>query len=88
MRRLFEILDLFLTLERFDERFLGQVLSVVNVADDPIDLKEDPAEVLLNEALLHLPVFVRNPDIRQPGILGGFTHRPTRPRLARYRHRS
>ena len=69
MRRLVEILDLFLTLERFDERFLRQVLSIVDVAYDPVDLKEDPAEVFLNEALLGLPFLVEIPASGSPEYL-------------------
>ena len=51
---LVEILDLILPLQRFDEGFLRQILSVVHVPDDAVDLQEDAAEVVLNEPLLRL----------------------------------
>ena len=42
VRGFFRVFELVLPLEGFDEGFLGQVLSVGNVADDAIDQQEDP----------------------------------------------
>ena len=43
VRRLLLVLELFLVLQRLDERFLGEVLSVRDVAHDAVDLQENPA---------------------------------------------
>ena len=59
-----QILDLLLPLQCLDESFLRQVLRVVHVSDDPVDLQEDAAQVLLNEALLRLPSSEKS---RRPG---------------------
>ncbi len=43
---LLQILDLILPLERFDESFLRKILSIIDIADNPVDQQEDPAQVL------------------------------------------
>ena len=86
MSRFFEVFYLILALERFDERLLRKILGIVHIAHYPIDLKEDTPEIILNEAFLGLAVIRRNSRVRQTGILSGFTHAPTLPRLTRDHH--
>ncbi len=52
MRGLFQVLQLILALQGFDEGFLRQVLRVVHVADNAVDQKEDAALVVLHKAVL------------------------------------
>ncbi len=42
MRRFVQLLELILALEGLDEGFLGKILSVVDVANYPIDKNEHP----------------------------------------------
>src|ERR1043165_6343580 len=39
-------------LQRLDERLLGQILGIGDVADDAVDLQEDSSQVLRNKAVL------------------------------------
>jgi hypothetical protein len=66
MRGLLIVLKLFLVLQGLDEGFLRQILRVRDIAHDVIDLGEDTAQVLGDEAVLTLRHL-------QPG-LNRFTH--------------
>ena len=48
------VLELVLMLKGFDERFLGEVLSVFHVTDEAVDLAENAAHVLVDELVLYV----------------------------------
>ena len=54
VRGLVQILQLILPLQRFDERFLGEILRVGDVAHDAIDQQEHAAHVLGHKPALLL----------------------------------
>ena len=56
VRGFFEIFQLALALEGFNEGFLGEVLGVVGIADDAVDEQENAAQVLLDKAGLRVGI--------------------------------
>ena len=50
------VFELFLPLQSFDERFLRQILRVMHVAHNAIDLAENAPQIVVDEALLQLPL--------------------------------
>ncbi len=60
------VFELFLMLERLDEGLLGEILSVGDISHNPVDLDENPAQVLGNEPIL--------PFRQLQARLGNFTH--------------
>ena len=56
MRGLQLVLELLLPLQRFDERFLREILRVVHIADNAVNLPENAPQIVVDEALLQLPL--------------------------------
>ena len=52
MGRLLLVLQLFLVLEGLDEGLLGEVLGIGDISHNPVDLDENPAQVLGNKPIL------------------------------------
>ena len=57
VRRLQLVLELILPLQRLDEGFLRQILRVGHIPDDAVNLDEDPAQIVGDEAILPLQAF-------------------------------
>ena len=70
------VFELLLTLQSFDESFLGQILRVMNVSDHAVNLQENAPQIFGDEALLQLPV------LQLDGYASRFEQRPALPVVA------